>query len=272
MSLSNKKTSRRSFAPGTSGILNSKERFSNRVDDYRKYRPHYPAELIGTLKEVCGLSGRSVVADIGSGTGFMTELLLPHCKRVYAVEPNNEMREAAVESLQSDRRFVSVDGSAEASGLGSGHVDIIVSAQAFHWFNRRLAGTEFRRILKQGGWVVLVWNMRETKCDNFHRELEQFLMTAVPDYLKVHRRHVRPKVLSTSFFHNSVITRYFSGGQELDWQGFRGRMLSASYVPKPRQPGYRETMKGFEEIFRLFQVNGKVVIKHVTEVYLGRFS
>jgi len=251
--------------------LNPKKRFSNRVDDYRKFRPHYPGAIVETVKEICGLNGRSVVADIGSGTGIMTELLAPYCSKIYAVEPNKEMRAAADEALQSNPHFSSIDGAAEATGLEDGTIDIIVSAQAFHWFDRRLTGKEFRRILKPGGWVVLVWNTRRSTGDQFHIELEAYLRSSTPEYLKVHHKHIRGTTLREFFSNDAIIRRNFSNQQELDWKGFKGRMLSASYVPKPRTPHYRDTMRGFEEIFRRHQVDGKIVIEYVTEVYISRF-
>src|SRR5271169_4455924 len=109
--------------------MDSKERFTNRVDDYRKYRPSYPEELIGVIKEICKLNDDSIVADIGSGTGIMTEILLPHCRLVYAVEPNKEMRSAAEEQFKNNPKFISVHGSAEETTLPSNSIDLIISAQ-----------------------------------------------------------------------------------------------------------------------------------------------
>ncbi|MCW5625403.1 MAG: class I SAM-dependent methyltransferase, partial [Burkholderiales bacterium] len=135
-------------------------RFSNRVTDYVRARPGYPPELLSLLQRHCGLTTASVVADIGSGTGLLTTLLLEAGCRVFGVEPNREMREAGTQALQRFPAFVAVEGSAETTTLPDATIDVVTAAQAFHWFDRIRARAEFARILKPGGWVVLIWNDR----------------------------------------------------------------------------------------------------------------
>src|SRR5687768_13340243 len=132
-------------------------RFSNRVENYAKYRPNYPAGVIDLLKTDCGLTETSTIADVGSGTGILSEMLLKNGNTVIGVEPNEAMRLAAELLLTSFPNFRSIDGSAEDSTLESESVDFIIAAQAFHWFDRTKSKREFRRILKPGGWVVLIW-------------------------------------------------------------------------------------------------------------------
>src|SRR5437870_2796600 len=140
--------------------LRPKERFSRRVENYVKYRPGYPGAVLDWLRQHCGLTADWVIADIGSGTGFLAELFLKNGNRVFGTEPNSEMRAAGETLLKKYSRFVSVDGSAEATGLDSSSVDLITAGQAFHWFDRPRARQEFERILKPGGWAALVWNER----------------------------------------------------------------------------------------------------------------
>src|SRR3954470_13160055 len=127
-------------------------RFSNRVEDYIKYRPGYPRAVVGLLEDECGLTRESVVADVGSGTGILSELFLSAGVRVYGVEPNREMREAGERLLAAYESFVSVDGRAEETTLADASADFVTAGQAFHWFEPASARREFRRILRDGGW------------------------------------------------------------------------------------------------------------------------
>src|SRR5207248_11421403 len=133
-------------------------RFSSRVADYIKYRPRYPQSVVELLRDECGLRHAAVVADVGSGTGILSELFLRNGNRVYGVEPNQEMREAGGRLLAAYDNFVSVEGRAEATTLDDRSVDFVTSGQALHWFERDAARREFVRILRPGGWVVAVWN------------------------------------------------------------------------------------------------------------------
>jgi len=152
---------------------NATSRFSDRVENYVRYRPGYPPEMIETLKSECGLTPTRVVADIASGTGIWTRMLLEHGNGVFGVEPNAEMREAGEHLLAGFPNFTSVGGSAEATTLPDHSVDFVTAAQAAHWFKRDLARREFARILKQGGWLVLLWNERRTESTPFLRAYEQ---------------------------------------------------------------------------------------------------
>ncbi len=135
----------------------SKERFSNRVENYVKYRPGYPAALLDLLRDECGLRADEscVIADVGSGTGFLAEMFLKQGNRVFGVEPNADMRKAGEEYLQGFRNFVSVAGSAEATTLADGSVNFVTAGQAFHWFEPAATRRELSRVLTPGGWVVL---------------------------------------------------------------------------------------------------------------------
>ena len=141
-------------------LIDPKKRFSSRVENYIKYRPNYPSKIIDFFIDNKLLSKKSVVADIGSGTGILSELFLKNGNKVYGVEPNNEMRKAAEIFLQKYPNFISIDGSAEETRLQEESVDLITAGQAFHWFNTKEAKKEFKRILKSDGSVTLIWNNR----------------------------------------------------------------------------------------------------------------
>ena len=165
---------------------NSTNRFDGRADNYVNHRPSYPAEVIETIITSASLNTNSKVADIGSGTGIFSELLLNMGLEVFAVEPNSQMRLAAESNLEAEvpklsARFHSVDGTAENTTLADQSVDAITAAQAFHWFDPEPTKTEMRRILKPDGWLALIWNQRDTRTD-FQREYESVLRKHVPDY------------------------------------------------------------------------------------------
>jgi ubiquinone/menaquinone biosynthesis C-methylase UbiE len=136
------------------------QRFSSRVDNYIRYRPGYPDAILDTLRDAYGLTPASIVADVGSGTGILTEMFLRHGNVVYGIEPNREMREAAERLLAGYDRFHSVAATAEDTTLGDDSVDLVTAGQAFHWFDPSKARAEFARVLKPGGWVALIWNER----------------------------------------------------------------------------------------------------------------
>src|SRR5579862_1223114 len=129
--------------------LKPKERFTDRVDAYIRYRPHYPKEIIPYLGRTIGLKKENIIADIGSGTGFLSELFLENGNYIYCVDPNEAMRDAGDDYLRKRfTNFASVNGSAEDSTLKSGSVDVVTAAQAFHWFDHAKFRDECRRILR----------------------------------------------------------------------------------------------------------------------------
>ena len=157
-------------------MLDPTKRFSNRVENYVKYRPAYPSEIIGLLEVECGLTPASVIADVGSGTGILSELFLKHGNRVFGVEPNREMRAAGDKLLAKYSNFSSIDGAAEATTMVNTSVDIIAAGQAFHWFDRQRSRAEFERILKPGGWVVLLWNGFRVETSPLNNAYQQLVL------------------------------------------------------------------------------------------------
>src|SRR5207247_2903707 len=168
-------------------VRDATQRFSSRVEDYARYRPGYPAEVIPLLKTECGLAAESVVADIASGTGIFTRIVLEAGAHVFGVEPNAEMRRSAEERLAGYARFKGLNGTAESTTLPDHSVDIITAAQAAHWFDPSKARQEFVRILKPGGWTVLMWNDRRINASPFSREYEDLILSNGTDYRELQR-------------------------------------------------------------------------------------
>ena len=249
---------------------NSTTRFSDRVGNYIKYRPTYPAEVIAALETNCGLTPESVIADVGSGTGISTKLFLDHGNRVFAIEPNREMREAGEKLLGNDVNFTSLPGTAEATGLPSASVDFVVAGQAFHWFDQERAKAEFRRILRPGGWVVLIWNERETDSTDFLRDYQAFLHKHSTDYASVDHTNINEETLRGFYLPEPLQLLTFRNSQEFDFEGLKGRCLSSSYIPNEGQPGYEAMISELKELFDSRQDAGFVRFKYQTNVYFGR--
>jgi SAM-dependent methyltransferase len=247
------------------------QRFSSRVEKYVQYRPRYPQAVIETLRAECGLTPDSVVADIGSGTGFLAELFLRHGNRVHGVEPNREMRQAGERLLAGYPNFTSMEGTAEATGLPDASVDFVTAGQAFHWFDRPRARAEFSRILRPGGWVALAWNNWDTGGSAFMAGYEALVRAHGTDYAEVNHRLVDRPALE-EFFGGPVKLRAFPHRQEFDLEGLRGRLLSSSYVPEADQPGYAAMLAALDDLFAAHQSGGQVAFEYIAELYYARLG
>jgi SAM-dependent methyltransferase len=246
-------------------------RFAGRAENYAKYRPHYAPGMIDLCVSECGLTQASVVADIGSGTGILSELFLDHGNRVFGVEPNREMRETAERVLGQYPNFVSVNGKAEATTLAGQSVDFVTVGHAFHWFDQDATRKEFLRIVMPDGWILLAWNERRLETTPFLREFEDFLLRLGTDYQQI--RHENTQRDIDSFFDPAGYKlAVFPSQQEFDLEGLTGRVLSNSYVPQPDQPGYQSMCAELRDIFLVHQNGGKVIIEYDTKVYYGRRS
>jgi SAM-dependent methyltransferase len=248
---------------------NATSRFSDRVENYVRYRPGYPSGVVHELKTACGLAPSHVVADIAFGTGIWTRMLLENGNPVFGVEPNAEMREAGERLLAAFPKFSSVAGTAEATTLADQSVDFITAAQAAHWFDRGLARREFVRILKPGGWLVLLWNERLTDSTAFLRDYEQLLLTYGTDYQDIRHEHTTSAV--NEFFDPAPFQeRAFEMRQEFDYAGVEGRLLSSSYAPGPDHPKHASMLRELRRIFDANAVEGRVVFEYKTRLYFGR--
>lgn len=245
-------------------------RFSDRVENYVRYRPGYPRAVLELLKEECGLRPVSVVADVGSGTGILSRLFLDGGCRVYGVEPNREMREAGERLLADRANFVSVDGTAEATGLAEASVDFVAAGQAFHWFETEASRAEFARILKPEGWTVLVWNDRRTRASAFLKDYERLLLEHGTDYAQGAGREVAADSIEAFFAPGWCERRAFRNEQVFDWEGLKGRVMSASYVPAPGHPRHGPMLKALRALFDRHEKDGAVVFEYDTNVYYGR--
>ena len=250
---------------------NATSRFSDRVENYVSYRPGYPTGVLPVLKKECGLAPRHIIADIASGTGIWTRVLLENGNSVFGVEPNAEMREAGKRLLAAFPKFTSVAGTAEATTLGNGSVDFVTAAQAGHWFDRERSRREFVRILKPGGWLVLLWNERLTDSTKFLRDYERLLLTYSTDYKEV--RHERTTDAVNEFFDPAPYQeRTFDMCQEFDYVGVEGRLLSSSYTPGPEHPKHAAMLRELRSIFDASAISERIAFDYKTRLYFGRLA
>jgi SAM-dependent methyltransferase len=253
-------------------FADSKQRFSNRVADYLRYRPGYPPALLDLLATKCGLRADHIIADVGSGTGLLSKLFLDHGHRVYGVEPNAEMRAGGEEFLREYSKFTSIDGSAEATMLPTASVDFVTVGQAFHWFDVTAAEREFLRILKLAGWVVVVWQDRRMEETPFAREYEQLLECFGIDYKNVKDAYPETERIRNFFDAGTFQARDLPNHQDFDWEGLCGRLRSSSYAPTEFHANYAPMMTDLRRIFDAHQKNGNVRMEYFARIYFGKLS
>jgi len=276
-------------------------RFSDRVEDYVKYRPHYPEAILPYLGSTYSFDASWDVADIGSGTGILTELFLANGNRVFAVEPNAEMRGKAEELLRGHAQegrgagmagrgaahaapesagtgsrgangesrgvFVSIDGTAEATGVAAGSVRLVAAGQAFHWFDAVKSRAEFVRILRPGGVVVLVWNERLTQSP-FETAYDALIERHGKDYKTTNHRNISEELIGAFYHPADYVLTEFPNEQWFDFEGLQGRMLSSSYMPKSG-PAFGPMIGDLRRLFDEYQQVGRVRVGYATKVYSG---
>ncbi|WCT11392.1 class I SAM-dependent methyltransferase [Mucilaginibacter jinjuensis] len=245
-------------------------RFSNRVGNYVKYRPGYPEAVLQSLQQEFNLNADSYIADIGSGTGIFTKLLLDKGYKVYAVEPNEPMKAFAESDLKGYKNFTSVAGTAEHTNLLANSIDLITSATAFHWFDVEKSRVEFKRVLKPNGAVVLLWNVRKADTDAFAIAYDKLLLKYSGDYKEVKDKTLNGERLAGFFDQGKFETISYPNEQVFDEEGLIGRSLSSSYVPLPETAEGKVFLNDLKAIFAEHQIDGKVRFLYDTVMYIGR--
>jgi len=249
--------------------LEPTRRFSSRAENYRRYRPGYPAEVIRLLRERCGLRPGVAVADLGAGTGIFAAQLLEAGARVWAVEPNRQMREAAEGLLGGHEGFTSVTGTAEDSTLAAHAVSLVTASQAFHWFDPDRSRAEVLRILAPGGWAALVWNEHSSEPTALLSEYEALLYRYAPEFDEVRKRRACGPAIRT-FFGGEPERAVFPNRQVLDFEGLKGRTMSSSFVPEPGEPAHEPLLAGLRGVFERHQGEGQVTFPYETRVFFGQ--
>ncbi|MBD9369066.1 class I SAM-dependent methyltransferase [Xanthomonas sp. XNM01] len=252
--------------------LSPTARFSNRVEDYVRYRPDYPPALLHWLHREMGVAADARVADIGAGTGISTKMFLDAGHPVTAVEPNAAMRAAAERWLGGDAGFRAVDGRAEATTLADASVDLVSAAQAFHWFDQQAVKAEWARILRPGGLAAIYWNSRRLTGSAFLEGYEQLLLEHGLDYSSVSERYGDDAMMERWFGEGLRGKARFDHGQRLDFDALRGRLLSSSYAPPAGHPGHAPMLEALRALFDATARDGLVDFDYDTRVFAGTLS
>lgn len=248
-------------------MTDPERRFSDRAENYARHRPGYPQAVLNLLRNECNLSEASIVADIASGTGLLSELFLKNGNRVHGVEPNDEMRRAGERYLQDYASFTSVAGTAESTTLADDGVDLVAVGHAFHWFEPAATRAEFVRILKPGGRVALLWNELRAGATPFLEAYERLIQSYKTEEYKPFDRQDKVR----SFFAPEPFETWtFRHSQTFDFDGLKGRLLSSSYIPESGHPDHGTMMEELRSIFREHEEDGRVAIAYDTLVYYGR--
>ena len=235
------------------------KQFDGRAADYDLYRERYDAnEILAPLRDWCGLTPEWLVADVGAGTGMLTDVFLANGNRVIAIEPNAEMRAACARLHANEPKLEIREGSAETTGLADASVDLVCSGRALHWFNLEAAMREFRRVVRPGGWVVSVAAGRtdfgREENEAFVRVLEQFSGSA-NERLEAYAAYTRMK----NFFDESDFHHYERGGElRMDWPHLRGMALSLSHSPRIGDPRFPPFERALKEFFDRYEKSGFV--------------
>lgn len=263
-------------------VTDSQTRFSNRVADYIRYRPSYPAEVLAILEREAGLQPGAVVADIGSGTGISAEMFLKHGCTVFGVEPNEPMRSAAERLLAGYPKFRSIAATAEATTLPDASIDLITAAQAFHWFDRAKTRPEFARILKPGGRFAILFNTRLVDVSPFLQGYEALSIQFATDYTQIDHRNVDDRAVAEFFAPCKCEKRIVPNHQVFDYTGLKGRLLSSSYAPPPGHERHEPMLAALRKLFDEHAKPGDpsdankyppdtptVRFEYATEIYFG---
>ncbi len=250
----------------------STERFGARADAYARARPGYPESAISALSQALGLQPGATVVDLGCGTGLSCEPFLRAGYTVVGVEPNAAMRAHALARLGTYDRFTVVEGSAEATGLAGGSADLLIAAQAFHWFDVPAARSEALRILRAPARAALIWNDRCAEGSPFASGYEDLLRRYSTEYLELRHRHGR----------NDRIDEFFGRGRwqaltvmhhdELDYARLADRLNSASYVPAAEDPRHEAMIADLQQLFTQTAHQGAVTMAFETRVIYGEIT
>lgn len=249
-------------------MMDPKTFFSKKAEKYAKYRWDYAPQAIEAIFETAGLSEDSVVADIGAGTGMLTRHFAGRVARVYAIEPNQDMRVVAERELASHPSVQVIDGAAEATTL-PGHIfDLITVAQAIHWFDTGPAIAEMIRILKPGGWLAILRNI--TSDD----EREVALSKIVAEELGAGYSAVYPasrkKPVESYFGSGAYQMLTFDFQLRQDWPAFIGVMSTVSYMPPTTDPRFSRIESKVKEYFDHHSQDGYLAVHGETEVLIGQ--
>ncbi len=250
-------------------MSDSTKNFSGRAQDYTAGRPTYAKTFIEFLYNEGGLTEESVIADVGSGTGKFAKQLLEKGSGVFCVEPNDDMRNTAIGELQHFMKFSAVNGTASDTKLPNASVDIVTTAQAFHWFDVEEFQKECKRILKSDGTVILIWNMRDMEAE-LNKESYAIYKTFCPRFKGFGGGIEKDDVRIKNFFVEKYERLVFENPLFYDKDTFIKRSMSGSYSLKEGDERYEEYIAALGKLFDKYAVEGILTMPNQTVAYIGK--
>lgn len=248
--------------------MNATKKFNGLASVYAAGRPTYADAFIEELYKKFGFSSNSVIADIGSGTGKLAKQIIEKGSYVYCIEPNEDMRNQSVTELEKYTNKSIIAGDAADTALQDCSVDFITTAQAFHWFDAKLFRNECKRIIKPGGKVFLIWNMRDINSD-IVRKSYNIYKKYCPEF-KGFCGGIKKDDIRISFFFNNRYERLeYDNTLYYDKEKFINRSLSGSYSLKQQDIRYNEYINKLEALFYEYADNNVITVPNKTIVYLG---
>jgi SAM-dependent methyltransferase len=244
------------------------ERFTDRVDAYAAARPAYPDAVAPLLVAQLALPQHATVADLGCGTGLSCVPFLRAGLTVIGVEPNDAMRAAGEKFLAAQGDFRSVAGKAEATTLAAASVDLVIAAQAAHWFDLPAARAEALRILRRPPHAALIWNDRVSTGSALAEGYEALVRDFGVDYLKIRHRQ-GPAATVAPFFGGAYREATLTNATRLDFPTLVARVNSASYMPQPGSPAHAAMLVQLRKLFDASAHDGKVAMDYVTRIFFG---
>lgn len=248
--------------------MDNVSKFDGKAGSYSLGRPSYPEELIDFICGQLNLTDGERIADIGSGTGIFTEQLLNRGIAVYAVEPNADMRSVAESRLGANRNFISIDGCAENTRLADASADIVVAAQAFHWFDGKLFKKECDRILRSGGIKFLIWNMRDMGA-TVNLRIQEVCRRYCPSFNGFSGGTVKNDGRIVRFFDGNFRIKEYENPDRYSKEKFISRCLSSSYSIDESNNDYKAYIDALTDIFEEFSKDGELIVANKTVAYYG---
>lgn len=251
----------------------NEDKFNHLADIYEKYRPSYPEEYIKETITKCHLDSESLVADIGAGTGILSRQLLHNNLKVVGVEPNSDMRKI-LKKLETNENFRAIDGTAEHTNIENNSVDLIVVAQAFHWFDKEKFKKECKRILKPNGKVWILWNQLDENKEivKEQKKIDDKYTNRFQEVNGILSATKKEDKIQGFFKDNIYEAKVVDNPLENDKERFIGSNLSKSYSLKKDDVNYDKYIEAFGKVFDKYSENGKVMIPNKTYGYLGKIE
>ncbi|MGJ8744406.1 class I SAM-dependent methyltransferase [Polaribacter sp.] len=231
---------------------------------YDKFRPEYPTGIVSLINNERDSTVKKI-ADIGAGTGRLSERFLDQGFIVFAIEPNEKMVKLMIHKYEKFNTFHAINSNSESTGLPNDSMDMVSFGQSFHWCDNPKSIIEAKRILKPSGKILICWNDREKTEDAFNQEFEEILLRLFPLYSINKEVLYDADILKRKFMSKSVEYKEIANSQILDIDGFVGRLESNSYFIQVHKKEFRDSI---EQLFIKFKKNRLIKINYLCKIFV----